>query len=57
MSGEIFMKKCVVLFCPGLFEWIQLFGAVWALWENKNHDPRVEDWDLPDCVKMPHKYD
>ena len=40
MSGEIFMKKCVVLFCPGLFEWIQLFGAVWALWENKNHYTR-----------------
>ena len=46
------MKKCVVLLCPGLFERIRLFSAVWALWENKNHDMRKRWMGFARLCKM-----
>ena len=48
--------NCVVLLCTELFQCTRLFLAVRALWENENHETRVEDWDLPDYVKVQFKY-
>ena len=49
--GEIPMKKCVVPFCSELFERIQLFSAVRALWKDENHDTGRDGWDWPSCGK------
>ena len=48
--------NCVVLLYTELVERTRLFLAVWALWENENYETRVEDWDLPNYVKVQFKY-
>ena len=42
IAGELSIKKSVVPFCPELFEWIRLFGAVRALEKDENHDTRKD---------------
>ena len=46
----------MVLLYTELVERTRLFLAVWALWENENYETRVEDWDLPNYVKVQFKY-